>query len=631
MSVKVKQGDVMMTEYGTNTGLEKLSSTSKNILEDNKAKIAQIFPQVLTESRDADGKLRQMIDFDKLKELLSDELAEGRESYEFTWVGKRDAMAEAGRPTTKTLRPDLEESVNFDETGNVFISGDNLEVLKILQESYLNKIDMIYIDPPYNTGKDFVYADNFAMTQDDLDEAMDNKDETGQRLFKNERSNARYHSDWLNMMYPRLVLARNLLKESGVIFISIDDNEQSNLKQLCDEVFGEENFIANIMQKHRGGVSNDKIISDNHNFILFYTKNRSITESRREYFGVDRTEEDYKKYTLNDNDGRGSYTLNPVTGPGGARKGNPFYEFLGIENYWRFSKERMQDMYDDNRIVKRNNSLYQKTYRSDMEQKRKGATTWWDNSGTTSNGTNEIKNYFSESLFDFPKPTRLIKELQKFIGFKNAIILDFFAGSATTADAVMQLNAEDGGNRKYILCTLDEEVNEKSAAKEAGYETIDQISRERIRRAAKKIKEENPDKADNLDLGFRAYCLDSSNYKDVYLTPDEIQQNLFDSISNIKDGRTGLDLLNQVMLTWGMPLDLTIDTETVGHSTVYNVDDDSLIACFDQVDEAIVRQIAQKQPLRAIFRDESFANSSDKINVSEIFKELSPETKVKVV
>ncbi|GAB6721390.1 site-specific DNA-methyltransferase [Streptococcus uberis] len=619
-----------MTLYGDHTGVEKLQLSSKDWTSDHVAKIAELFPQVITESHDKHGRLRKAIDFDKLKDILSHDLAQGRESYEFTWVGKRDAMAEAGRPTTKTLRPDLAESVNFDETENVFITGDNLEVLKILQESYLNKIDMIYIDPPYNTGKDFVYSDKFQMSQEEMDEATESLDESGQRLVKNEKSNARYHSDWLNMMYPRLILARNLLKDSGVIFISIDDNEQANLKALCDEVFGEENFIANLCHKSRASVSNDKIVSNSHNIILLYAKNERIVFQFRSQIGVAPNLEGFDR-----EDERGKYKLVPVDGPGGAKKGNPYYEFLGIKKYWRFSQERMNNMYENGLIVKTGSNLQQKYYLKDAEKSRKTVTSWWDEGYYTSSATSKLNNLMGENLFDTPKPVDLILKMLNMFTFQNmqATIIDFFAGSATTADAVMQLNANDGGHRKYILCTLDEEVSEKSSAKDAGYRTIDQISRERIRRAADKIRNQNPENAQNQDFGFKAFKLDTSNFKDVYQSPEQYQQvNLLDNISNIKENRNDLDLLFQVMLTWGMELSLSVKKEQLAQSTIYNVAENALIACFaEDITEDVIRQIAQKEPLRAVFKDSSFANSADKTNLSQIFKEVSPMTKVKVI
>jgi adenine-specific DNA-methyltransferase len=625
----------MTTEQhkGEHTGLDLLKVGSKDIFTDNISKIGQLFPEVLTEKRDEHGRLRPAIDFEKLKQFLSEEIVDGRESYEFTWVGKREAIAEAGRPTTKTLRPDLDESVDFDKSENIFITGDNLEVLKILQESYLGKIDMIYIDPPYNTGKDFVYSDKFQKTDQELKEEMDLLDEEGRQvvgLTKNEKSSARYHSDWLNMMYPRLRLARNLLKDSGVIFISIDDNEQANLKAICDEIFGEENLVSQICHKARASISNDKIISNSHNTILLYAKNERVVFANRKTIGLNPNLEGFNK-----EDERGKYKLVPVDGPGGGKKGNPFYEFLGIEKYWRFSKTRMKEMYDAGLIVKTQNNLQQKYYLNDAINSRKTVNSWWDESFYTSSATSQLNKLMGDNYFDTPKPVSLIKKmLEMFTALnKDAIILDFFGGSGTTADAVMQLNAEDGGNRKFILCTLDEEVADKSAAKEAGYETIDQISRERIRRAAAKLQEEHPELVGKQDFGFKAYKLDSSNFKDVSARPDQfIQGELFDSVSNIKEGRSGLDLLFQVMLTWGMELSLEIDLEKVGGAEVFDVDHASLMACFeDDISEEVIRYIAQAQPLRAVFRDSSFANSADKINVGEIFKELSPNTKVKVV
>lgn len=625
----------MTTEQhkGEHTGLDLLKVGSKDVFTDNISKIGQLFPEVLTEKRDEHGRLRPAIDFEKLKQFLSEEIVDGRESYEFTWVGKREAIAEAGRPTTKTLRPDLDESVDSDKSENIFITGDNLEVLKILQESYLGKIDMIYIDPPYNTGRDFVYSDRFQKTDQELKEEMDLLDEEGRQvvgLKPNEKSSAGYHSDWLNMMYPRLRLARNLLKDSGVIFISIDDNEQANLKVMCDEIFGEENLISQICHKARASISNDKIISNSHNTILLYAKKERVVFANRQTIGLNPNLEGFNK-----EDERGKYKLVPVDGPGGGKKGNPFYEFLGIEKYWRFSKTRMKEMYDTGLIVKTQNNLQQKYYLNNAINSRKTVTSWWDESFYTSSATSQLKKLMGDNYFDTPKPVSLIKKmLEMFTALnKDAIILDFFGGSGTTADAVMQLNAEDGGNRKFILCTLDEEVADKSAAKEAGYETIDQISRERIRRAAAKIQEEHPELVGKQDFGFKAYKLDSSNFKDVSARPDQfIQGELFDSVSNIKEDRTGLDLLFQVMLTWGMELSLAVDLKNVAGAEVFDVDQGSLMACFeDDISEEVIRYIAQAQPLRTVFRDSSFANSADKINVSEIFKELSPNTKVKVV
>ncbi|HFR3713750.1 TPA: site-specific DNA-methyltransferase [Streptococcus suis] len=623
-------------KFGEYTQVEKLDLTSKDVLSDKIAKIGQLFPEVLTESSDENGRLRPAIDFDKLRQFLSREIVEGRESYEFTWVGKRGAIAEAGKPTSQTLRPDLEESVDFDKSENVFITGDNLEVLKVLQESYLGKIDMIYIDPPYNTGKDFVYSDKFQMSEEELADEMDLRDENGlQRvgLTKNEKSSARYHSDWLNMMYPRLVLARNLLKDSGVIFISIDDNEQANLKAICDEIFGEENIIQTIAWRRSDNQPNIGKSARVKEYIYVYSKNYQnvnygrlpLSESAiKEY----RYEDDYagkfrRGILLDKTRGRHSYQVETKSGK-------------ILNGPWMVTEEKLKELDKNNQIYWTSGGdeqPYSKIYLKDS----KGAIPndfWGIEFGTNQRASLEVESLFTKRVFDFPKPVSLSKNLLN-IGAPDdsSLILDFFAGSATTADAVIQLNAEDGGNRKYILCTLDEQVADKSAAKEAGYETIDQISRERIRRAAKKIQEEHPETVGKQDFGFRAYKLDSSNFKDVSQTPDSFSQDsLFDSVSNIKDDRTDLDLLFQIMLTWGMELSLPIAKTQIEGNVVYNVADGALIACFaDEISESVLRQIAKEEPLRAVFKDESFANSAAKINLGQIFKEEAPNTKVKVV
>lgn len=630
------QHSTAQQKLGEYTQVEKLDLTSKDILSDNIAKIGQLFPEVLTESSDENGRLRPAIDFDKLRQFLSREIVEGRESYEFTWVGKRGAIAEAGKPTSQTLRPDLEESVDFDKSENVFITGDNLEVLKVLQESYLGKIDMIYIDPPYNTGKDFVYSDKFQMSEEELADEMDLRDEDGlQRvgLTKNEKSSARYHSDWLNMMYPRLVLARNLLKDSGVIFISIDDNEQANLKAICDEIFGEENIIQTIAWRRSDNQPNIGKSARVKEYIYVYSKNYQnvnygrlpLSESAiKEY----RYEDDYagkfrRGILLDKTRGRHSYQVETKSGK-------------ILNGPWMVTEEKLKELDKNNQIYWTSGGdeqPYSKIYLKDS----KGAIPndfWGIEFGTNQRASLEVESLFTKRVFDFPKPVSLSKNLLN-IGAPDdsSLILDFFAGSATTADAVIQLNAEDGGNRKYILCTLDEQVADKSAAKEAGYETIDQISRERIRRAAKKIQEEHPETVGKQDFGFRAYKLDSSNFKDVSQTPDSFSQDsLFDSVSNIKDDRTDLDLLFQIMLTWGMELSLPIAKTQIDGTDIYNVAGGALIACFaDEISESVLRQIAKEEPLRAVFKDESFANSAAKINLGQIFKEVAPNTKVKVV
>lgn len=658
----------MTTEQhkGEHTGLDLLKVGSKDIFTDNISKIGQLFPEVLTEKRDEHGRLRPAIDFEKLKQFLSEEIVDGRESYEFTWVGKREAIAEAGRPTTKTLRPDLDESIDFDKSENIFITGDNLEVLKILQESYLGKIDMIYIDPPYNTGRDFVYSDKFHKTDQELKEEMDLLDEEGRQvvgLQPNEKSSARYHSDWLNMMYPRLRLARNLLKDSGVIFISIDDNEQSNLKSICDEIFGEDNFIQDfIWHKKTQPSFLSKEVANIHEYLLAYRKDKNVKlkggftdpDKLIEMLNISNNKS-MRIFNCNSTIiNNGNY--NGVIEKGIYGNGDLKVELLediqvnngvpvsDIRMFGRFKwgQEKIDELIQNggNIEIRSVSTLRPTARRNTGEVNIKPPVSILSKSmnaiPTNTDATNEMKNMFDGiSIFSNPKPIGLLKFLidAKTYEKDNSLILDFFGGSGTTADAVMQLNAEDGGNRKFILCTLDEEVADKSAAKEAGYETIDQISRERIRRAAAKIQEEQPELVGKQDFGFKAYKLDSSNFKDVSARPDQfIQGELFDSVSNIKEGRSGLDLLFQVMLTWGMELSLAIDSKKVAGAEVYDVDQGSLMACFeDEISEEVIRQIAQTQPLRAVFRDSSFANSADKINVSEIFKELSPNTKVKVV
>lgn len=633
----------MTTEQhkGEHTGLDLLKAGSKDVLTDNISKIGQLFPEVLTEKRDEHGRLRLAIDFEKLKQFLSEEIVDGRESYEFTWVGKREAIAEAGRPTTKTLRPDLDESVDFDKSENIFITGDNLEVLKILQESYLGKIDMIYIDPPYNTGKDFVYSDKFQKTDEELKEEMELLDEEGRQvvgLTKNEKSSARYHSDWLNMMYPRLRLARNLLKDSGVIFISIDDNEQANLKVMCDEIFGEENFLANIVwEKVHTRKNSAKYFSTSHEHII------AIAKHKENWDRVLLPREGESAYKNPDNHPKGPWKLDPITAHNQYNADYKITKPNGIvlsrpkDRYWAFSEETIKEKIANNEIYWGDGDSYPmiKRFLSDAQDGLVPTTIFSRKfAGDTSSSKKQLDELMdNKGIFDYSKPALLIKRLLQISTREHSLILDFFGGSGTTADAVMQLNAEDGGNRKFILCTLDEEVADKSAAKEAGFETIDQISRERIRRVAAKIQEEHPELVGKQDFGFKAYKLDSSNFKDVSARPDQfIQGELFDSVSNIKEGRSGLDLLFQVMLTWGMELSLAIDSKKVAGVEVFDVDQGSLMACFDDdVSEEVIRHIAQAQPLRVVFRDSSFANSADKINVSEIFKELSPNTKVKVV
>ena len=606
--------------------MESVDQTAQNI-----AKIGELFPNCITETIDENGKLKKGINFEMLKQMLSGDVIEGDEAYEFTWVGKKASIVEANKPIRKTLRPCKEESLHWDTTENLYIEGDNLEVLKLLQESYLGKVKMIYIDPPYNTGNDFIYNDDFKMSGEEYADESGEFDGDGNRMFKNTDSNGRFHSDWCTMIYSRMLLARNLLADDGAIFISIDDNEVANLTKICDEIFGADNRVALICHKSRASVSNDKIISPNHNTIAFYAKNILCLEIKRKMIGLDPV---LNGFDLDDNDGLGPYRLVPVDGPGGAKKGNPHYEFLGVEGYWRFSKQTMQEKYDNGLVVRKGNSLYQKYFKSTAEKTRKTATTWWDDAGLTSTATLKLKALIGKPSFDTPKPVELIDRMLRMITFddKESIVLDFFSGSATTADAVMQYNAFDGGQRKYIMVQLNESCNEKSVAYESGYRSICEIGKERIRKAGKKIKEENPN-AENLDTGFRVFKLDDSNMTDVYYNPEEYSQDLLSMLeSNVKSDRNDLDLLFGCLLEWGLPLSLPYNSERIDGCTVHNYNDGDLIACFDEnVPDSVIKEIAKRQPLRAVFRDSSFIDSPSKINVGEIFKLMAPDTRVRVI
>lgn len=635
-----------------------LKMRSLNKIDENVSKIATLFPNCVTEAKDDNGEITHKIDFDMLKQELSNTLVEGREErYQFTWPDKKQAILTANAPINKTLRPCREESVNFDTTENLYIEGDNLEVLKLLQETYLGKIKMIYIDPPYNTGNDFVYEDDFAQNAEDYIANSGQYDEEGNRLVHNTESNGRFHTDWLNMMYPRLKLARDLLSDDGVIFISMDDNEAMNATKICDEVFGVQNRIALICHKSRASISNDKIISPNHNIILFYAKNIELIEARRKMIGLDPILEGFN---FDDNDGMGEYRLVPVDGPGGAKKGNPHYEFLGIEGYWRFSKETMEEKYNQKLVVKKGNSLYQKYYKSTAINTRRTATTWWDDVSLMSTATSRLKALMNDSTFDTPKPIELIDRMLRMITFedRNSYILDFFSGSATTAHAVMQLNAEDGGKRKFIMVQLPELTDEKSEAYKAGYKNICEIGKERIRRAGQQIlKQVQSDKEkvtnelfakDNklvkansgggtdsvpssLDVGFRVLKVDSSNMQDVYYSPDDLhKQDLFQD--NVKPDRTAEDLLFQVMLDLGVELSSKIITKEINGKIIYYVNENYLVACFDQdITEETITQIAKEKPYYFVMRDSGFANDSVATNFEQIFTTYSAETVRKVL
>ena len=603
----------------------KLDLSSVDGTQLNLEALYQIAPSCFTEVKDdKTGELRRVVDFKTLRQLLGDNAVEDAdEMYQFTWPGKQEARREAARPTTKTLRPVVEDSVDWDHTQNLYIEGDNLEVLKLLQKSYMGKVKMIYIDPPYNTGNDFVYDDDFVVSQDDYDLFAGNVDDLGNRYRKNTETNGRFHSDWCSMMYSRLMVARSLLTEDGVIFISIGDDEVANLTKLSEEVFGEKNFIASICHKSRASVSNDRIISENHNHLLFLAKNIDVVFAYHKQIGDDPILNGFNK-----EDSRGFYKLAPVDGPGGAKKGNPHYEFMGITGYWRYSKETMQKKYDEGLIEVTANNLQQKYYLEDAKKTRQTVTTWWDSDFLTSNGTRELISLMDGKTFDNPKNIRLVLRMLKMMTHfdKKAIILDFFSGSSTTAHAVMQLNVEDCGNRKYIMVQLPEETPEDSEARKAGYNTIPEIAKERIRRAGKKIKEENKDKEgiENLDTGFRVFRLTDSNFEEVKKAPAEYDQSQLDLfLNNVKSDRTDLDLLFGAMLNWGVQLSLPMTSEEVDGKMIYSVNDGDLVACFaDEITENIVKAMADKQPLRVLFRDSCFARDDAKINVFETLKQL---------
>lgn len=609
--------------------------TQKNI-----DKISQLFPNCITETKGENGNLKKAVNFELLQQMLSDEIADKDEAYEFTWVGKNAAIVEANKPIRKTLRPCKEESVNWDTTENLYIEGDNLEVLKLLQESYLGKVKMIYIDPPYNTGNDFIYKDYFTSSSEEYAEESGLFDAEGNRMFKNTDSNGRFHSDWCSMIYSRLLLARNLLAEDGVIFISIDDSEIENLKKIGNEIFGTSNCLGTILWKKKTNGNNMGYIPPVHDYIICFSKNITSIDD----FGYQVTDEFISKTFSNpDNDSRGPWTVTdlsanhkgpyfPITNP---VTGEIHYPPQG--RYWVFNEEEVKKRIADGRIIfgkSGNGKPVQKVFAKDRKFTKIRADSWWDNKALNSDATEEQKELFEVAkVFTHPKPSKLIYHLLKISTEKNDIILDFFSGSATTAHATMQLNAEDGGHRKYIMVQLPEETAKDSEAYKAGYKNICEIGKERICRSCNKILRENPDIAKELDIGFRVLKVDESNMKDVYYSASEYEQRKLDMFeSNIKEDRNDLDLLFGCLLDWGLPLSLPYTSETIGKFTVHTYNDGDLIACFNKdVSEDLVKEIARKKPLRAVFRDSSFSNSASKINVFEIFKMISPETSVKVI
>ena len=630
--------------------MDKLKFETPDMVAGNIEKIGALFPAAITEIRGEDGQIKKGINFEVLKQLLSRDVVDGDECYEFTWVGKKAAMAETARPITKTLRPVKEDSRDWDTTQNLYIEGDNLEVLKILQESYLGKVKMIYIDPPYNKGKDFIYPDKFIVDSQEYDERSNYVDEVGNINFarQNTSSSGRYHSDWCSMISSRLTLARNLLTDDGVIFISIDDSENTNLRNLCNNIFGESNFIAQFTRKGSGGRQDSAYYAIVHEYLLCYSKDASSFVSGK----IIKTDESYPFY---DDQKRCRYKTQLLRKWGeNSRKDdrpNLFYPILdpdGKEHYpmltdteegcWRWGKETMQTNIEKGLVeFKRKDGkwiAYEKVLEpQEGEEKTKLYSTIIDDISNSS-GAALLKDLFSGKIFDYPKPVEYIIRCISLANCKNEeIILDFFSGSATTAHAVMQLNAEDGGHRKFIMVQLPEPCAEGTEAANAGFKNICEIGKERIRRAGDKIKADNPLGTQDLDIGFRVFRVDESNMKDVYYHPEELnQQSMFDLVSNIKDDRTDLDLLYACLLDWGVEIHLPHTSTDLDGCTVHNVDNGALMACFSpNVPRSVVEYMAKQQPLRAVFRDSAFASDDAKINVTEIFKNLSPDTKVKVI
>ena len=654
--------------------MDRMRMETLDLATANVEKIGALFPNCVTEATDENGKPKKVINFDLLRQILSSDVVEGNELYEFTWVGKKASIVEANRPIRKTLRPCPEESVDWDITENLYIEGDNLEVLKLLQESYLGKVKLIYIDPPYNTGSDFIYRDDFSLEQDVFDEESGVVDSSGNHLFRNGDSNGRFHSDWCSMVFPRLLLARNLLSNDGVIFISIDDHELDNLKKICDEVFGADNYQATITYVRKtSGKQDSSNFMKSTEYILVYSKSSMwdccplIADSNvtNRYNKADENGRRYRETDLR------------KTGSGDRREDRPlmWYPFYyhpttndlvvreradstllakGYKEIWPIkpdnSEGRWRWGYSTSvknieflvaRIMPKYReadkyTVYEKDYIDKKGEVRtvKEHTSWDRTEFNSDNAMMEFKNLgFSNQLFPFPKSSALMRHIVYLANSQDGIVMDFFSGSGTFAQGVMKLNSEDNGHRKFILVQLPEQCEEGSDAWKAGFRTICDIGKERIRRAGKRIKEENPLTSQNLDVGFRVFKLDDSNMNDVYYAVGDYTQGLLTMLeSNVKSDRTDLDLLFGCLLEWGLPLSMPYKSEKIDGCTVHTYNDGDLIACFDEnIPDEVVKEIAKRQPLRAVFRDSCFSGSPAKINVGEIFKMLAPDTRVKVI
>ena len=625
--------------------MEKMRMESMDIVAQNVENIGNLFPDCITEARDENGKIQKVVDRDRLMQKFSHKIIGGgtTERYEFTWVGKNASRVEANTTTNKTLRPCIEESKDWDNTENLYIEGDNLEVLKLLQNSYFNKVKMIYIDPPYNTGNDFIYVDDFAQNIDEYEEAKGSFDEEGNRLFKNTDTNGRFHSDWCSMIYPRLILARNLLADDGVIFISIDDNEQANLKKICNEIFGEKNFIGEIIRKTKS-ITNDikNGLNIQHEALLVYAKYINLLK----LIGNEKKLEGYKNP---DNDPNGEWCSGDPSAKSGGE--GTYFEIKNLYTgksdfppkgrYWAFSRKTFDEYIKKGKILFK--KVYKanergfifKRYKNELKDRYNPLNSLFaiENKYMNQIGTKELNLLFKEIDFIYPKPVNFIKLLITSLNDKSSIILDFFSGSATTAHAVMQLNAEDGGKRKFIMVQLPEKTDEKSEAFKAGYKNICEIGKERIRRAGEKIKEEAGLNGQDLDIGFRVLKLDSSNMKDIYYSADEYDQGMLENMqSNTKEDRTDLDLLFGCLVDWGLELDKSYTTKIINGHKVHIYNDGDLVACFEKdLDMKTIDEIAKLQALRVVFCDNSFIDSATKINVAEHFKMIAPDTDIKVI
>lgn len=644
--------------------MEKLNMHSPDLTERNIDAIAQLFPTVITEALDDDGSPKRAVDWDLLRQELSDQIVEGpQERYQLDWPGKREALFAANAPTAKTLRPIREESVDFETTQNLFIEGDNLDALKLLQESYLGKIKLIYIDPPYNTGNDFIYNDNFAKSVDEYLEESGQHDKTGVRLIANTESNGRFHSDWLSMMYPRLKLARNLLSDDGVLVVSIDDNESANLRKLCDEIFGAQNFVAQLaIQINPRGRHLDRFVARTHDSIMIFVRN--ITSDA--ITGMAKDDEMTKDY--NRSDDRGPFRLlglrnrnqafNPQTRP------NLYYPLYvspedgrvstsqradfhvevypnapdGTPTCWTWSRERVDS--DGAILLAEKTGTEWRIYRKDHLHGEDGEVAktlvksiWLDKEFSNDYGRKAVKDLFGQAIMDFPKSPYLMRRLLEIGTGPNDIILDFFAGSCSMAHAVMLANAADGGRRRFIMIQLDEEADPKSEAAKAGFSTISALSRERIRRAGSRIASDVGLTGDELDVGFRATRIDTTNMVDVLRIPDELGQDELDLFTgSVKPDRSGEDLLFQVLLDWGLELTMPIAVEHIDEYEIFDVENGALVACFDdEVAPSLIREIAKREPLRAVFRDSGFNSDAERINAEQIFAEISPSSDIKVI